>query len=308
MAITKFPVGCEFVFFDKRPWRVHDYDYGGRTVVAIRIDDHRCEEFNEDLLAHAIEDGRISVRYEPHHAMSYTPAVGDDVQYFGRCHNWRGIHFVVLGGDPPRARQHCGALDLDMSVEPDRWHRIGRNGILDRDMVLDCCRPALRIADPTPTPNHAYVVGFDPGVNHQWRRAVGSGPDWMTPIPLTPPYKMKMSFEYAPTMMDANELAKRLGMPLGIPPPSHIWRNTGDPLDDCVDGVTLRRLLELDENLRRDVLSVNRTTVNRATYFSELQHAAISAHWVKRLREKQGAALELELERERNQVVVDLDW
>lgn len=85
------------------------------------------------------------------------------------------------------------------------------------------------------------------------------------------------------------------------------WKCSGSRLDDCVDGVTLLKLLELDENMRRDTFPQGRF-YDRATYFTELQLAKISGHWMKQLREKQLAVRELERERDRNQVVVDLDW
>ena len=81
-----------------------------------------------------------------------------------------------------------------------------------------------------------------------------------------------------------------------------------DPLDVTYDGQSLRMLLEFDQRWRRHERSVGWDLAGGRRALTESQRTAISAHWSAELREKQRAALELELARDRNQVVVDLDW
>ncbi len=64
---------------------------------------------------------------------------------------------------------------------------------------------------------------------------------------------------------------------IDLPPPVNVW-SIIDPLDVEYDGVTLRRLLEMDENRRTERIP--------GVILSPGQRAAISAHWSAELRAK----------------------
>ena len=102
----------------------------------------------------------------------------------------------------------------------------------------------------------------------------------------------------------ASDLAKRN---LFVRPEPKTSPKPTDPLDVLYDRLPLRTLLALDEEFRRDKL-VGGGRAPRMQYFTEPQRLAIALHWSLQLSEKQRAARELERERERNRVVVDLDW
>lgn len=74
-----------------------------------------------------------------------------------------------------------------------------------------------------------------------------------------------------------------------------------DPLDVEYDGVKLRTLLRNDEKMRTEVDGY------RNTAWTSAQRAAVSAHWSAQLRAKVQASAKADAERERNQVVVDME-
>ena len=92
------------------------------------------------------------------------------------------------------------------------------------------------------------------------------------------------------------------------------WRSTFDvgvpslvdPLDAVIDGMTLRRLLELDTARRREQ-DLRSIPYGLSDLFTAAQREAVSAHWSAELRAKVAAAKAADAERERNRVLVDLD-
>lgn len=81
--------------------------------------------------------------------------------------------------------------------------------------------------------------------------------------------------------------------------------STGGPheLDDKVDGVMLRELLEVDDDIRREVIDRRPVWFMITDGFTPAQRAAISAHWSAELRRK----VEASADRERCRVLVDVE-
>jgi len=132
------------------------------------------------------------------------------------------------------------------------------------------------------------------------------------PQPLSPPvYRDRerdrdLMPSYADLYQEREKLRREFGVAAALPHRPKAEPQPVDPLDVVYDRLPLRKLLELDAHLRQD--RVYGTVAPRKEYFTERQRIAIALHWSLQLSEKQRAAREIERERERNRVVVDLDW
>jgi hypothetical protein len=198
-------------------------------------------------------------------------------------------------GNPHRGRSSaydgytCGSCHAFESHMDAHGRLVALRKFVDDLRVLAAQQDAAGITQRGPidwanlkkAPSGPYAVSQPDGWTNQWAQGVARIQDTEKAYPVGDMIKRRWDEHY----LGAKYYAL---MPSDPPAPSV------DPLDVKIDGVTLRRLLEMDENHRREHIV--------GAIIGPAQRDAISAYWSAQLRAKVAATKKADAERERNRV------